>query len=344
MSGKRKKNMGCFSSIIYFFLLIIAFSFLITFAGGAFVVIGIVALAIFAIKGIIILCKKLLQLKNKKDNKEKMDSRVLTNQVKMDYLTENLPIESTKYYDYANSSYIDQKEEKSVEYEYNFRKENNFIYGEYDSYLFDAGKLIVETDKASIGMIQRAFRLGFNRSARIMDQLCKLGVVGEEIGTKPRRVLMNIYEFENLRNSFNGKLVDYPSTSFNYQENRIIERINMYNNKFDYMEGHDFEYFCAELLRKNNYDNVSVTQESGDQGIDVIAFKDGVKYGIQCKCYSSDIGNKAVQEAYSGARFYDCHVPVVLTNRYFTKSAIELAKKNGVLLWDRDKLNKMIEN
>ena len=113
---------------------------------------------------------------------------------------------------------------------------------------------------------------------------------------------------------------------------------------FDLMEGHEFEYFCAELLKNNGYENVNVTQGSGDQGIDIIAYKDGIKYGIQCKCYTSDIGNKAVQEVFAGKAFYECHVGVVLTNRFFTKSAIELAKKDGIILWDRNKLLELIEN
>lgn len=112
---------------------------------------------------------------------------------------------------------------------------------------------------------------------------------------------------------------------------------------YDAMEGHEFEYYCADLLKKNNYENVEVTKGSGDQGIDIIAYKDGIKYGIQCKCYSSDIGNKAVQEAYSGKDFYNCHVAAVLTNRFFTTSAKQLASKNNVLLWDRDRLNDFIK-
>jgi S-DNA-T family DNA segregation ATPase FtsK/SpoIIIE len=66
-----------------------------------------------------------------------------------------------------------------------------------DEYFTDAGKLIIEKDKASIGMLQRAFRVGFNRAARIMDQLCDAGVVGAEEGTKPRKVLMTMEEFDN---------------------------------------------------------------------------------------------------------------------------------------------------
>lgn len=65
-----------------------------------------------------------------------------------------------------------------------------------DAYFTDAGKLIIEKDKASIGMLQRVFKIGFNRAARIMDQLCEAGVVGEEEGTKPRKVLMSMEQFE----------------------------------------------------------------------------------------------------------------------------------------------------
>lgn len=66
-----------------------------------------------------------------------------------------------------------------------------------DAYFVDAGKFIIEKDKASIGMLQRAFKIGFNRAARIMDQLSDAGVVGPEEGTKPRKILMSQEEFEN---------------------------------------------------------------------------------------------------------------------------------------------------
>lgn len=67
---------------------------------------------------------------------------------------------------------------------------------ERDQYFVDAAKFIIEKDKASIGMLQRVFKIGFNRAARIMDQLCEAGVVGEEEGTKPRKVLMSQEQFE----------------------------------------------------------------------------------------------------------------------------------------------------
>lgn len=65
-----------------------------------------------------------------------------------------------------------------------------------DQYFIEAAKFIIEKDKASIGMLQRVFKIGFNRAARIMDQLCEAGVVGEEEGTKPRKVLMSMEQFE----------------------------------------------------------------------------------------------------------------------------------------------------
>lgn len=68
----------------------------------------------------------------------------------------------------------------------------------YDEYFVDAGKFIIDKEKASIGMLQRVFKIGFNRAARIMDQLAEAGVVGEEEGTKPRKVLMTMDEFEQF--------------------------------------------------------------------------------------------------------------------------------------------------
>lgn len=113
---------------------------------------------------------------------------------------------------------------------------------------------------------------------------------------------------------------------------------------YDTMEGHAFEYYCADLLRKDGFSNVEVTQGSGDQGIDILAEKGGIKYGIQCKCYSNNIGNSAVQQVFAGKTYYHCHVAAVLTNRYFTRSAKQLAEENQVLLWDRDELERLVRN
>ena len=69
---------------------------------------------------------------------------------------------------------------------------------ERDAYFADAARLLIDKDKGSIGMLQRYFKIGFNRAARIMDQLEEAGIVGPEEGTKPRRVLMGPEEFEQF--------------------------------------------------------------------------------------------------------------------------------------------------
>ena len=111
----------------------------------------------------------------------------------------------------------------------------------------------------------------------------------------------------------------------------------------DLMEGHDFEYYCAELLKQHGFQEVEVTRGSGDYGIDILAEKEGVTYAIQCKCYAAPVGVKAVQEAYAGRDYYDRMVGAVLTNQYFTQPAVEAAKKLKILLWDRGYLESMLE-
>lgn len=81
-------------------------------------------------------------------------------------------------------------------------EESKAFGGDRDQYFAEAGKFIIEKERASIGMLQRVYKIGFNRAARIMDQLAEAGVVGPEEGTKPRKVLMTMDEFnEYLRNN-----------------------------------------------------------------------------------------------------------------------------------------------
>lgn len=135
-------------------------------------------------------------------------------------------------------------------------------------------------------------------------------------------------------------LIKYTDGYLLYAENNaILSSVDRMSEN-----GIEFEHFTVELLSKNGFTKVKRTQSSGDYGIDVLAEKDSVTYAIQCKCYSKPVGNKAVQEAYSGKDFYRCMVAVVFTNNYFTKAAIETAKQNNVILWDRNKLIEFIQS
>lgn len=115
------------------------------------------------------------------------------------------------------------------------------------------------------------------------------------------------------------------------------------SGSYEEMEGHEFEYFCADLLEKRGFVEVEVTRGSGDYGVDILAEKDGVTYAIQCKRYENPVGVKAVQEVYAGRDYYDRMVGAVLTNQYFTTPAVEAAKKLKILLWDGGYLESMME-
>jgi hypothetical protein len=100
------------------------------------------------------------------------------------------------------------------------------------------------------------------------------------------------------------------------------------------LDGLEFEDICATVLKDKGFKKVRVTKASGDQGVDILANKDGKKYAVQCKLYSRPVGNKAVQEVYAGMSYYDCDAAIVMTNSTFTKSAIDLAESTGVELWE----------
>lgn len=123
----------------------------------------------------------------------------------------------------------------------------------------------------------------------------------------------------------------------------FVRRHGKRTNAIDEMEGHDFEYFCAELLKRRGFQEVTVTKGSGDYGVDILAEKDGITYAVQCKCHSEAVGIRAVQEIYAGRDYYDCMVGAVMTNQYFTAPAVNAARKLKILLWDRGYLDSMME-
>lgn len=100
------------------------------------------------------------------------------------------------------------------------------------------------------------------------------------------------------------------------------------------MNGIEFESYCSKLLQQNGFKNVRRTPASGDQGVDILAEKGGVRYAIQCKRYMTPVSNSAVQEVFAGRMLYGCDVAVVMTNSSFRQSAIELAMATNVQLWD----------
>lgn len=209
-----------------------------------------------------------------------------------------------------------------------------------DEMLPAAVDVILETNFASVPMIQRHLNLGYARAARIIDEMEEKGIVGPFRGSKPRQILITKAQWKKTMVNIEVNqetptiISSVPSTDFFYEKD-ILSCV-------DNMEGHEFESWCAELLRSNGFSDVQVTRGSGDQGVDILAKKDGIKYAIQCKCYCKDLGNRPVQEVNAGKAIYHCQIGVVMTNRYFTQGAKDAAEATGILLWDRDKLQRFV--
>ena len=111
----------------------------------------------------------------------------------------------------------------------------------------------------------------------------------------------------------------------------------------DSLDGYEFEDFLVQLFRNKGWE-VQATQKGRDQGADLFIESFGKKTVIQAKNYQGNVGNKAVQEVIAAKEFYNCNEGMVITNRYFTPSAKELAFRANIKLIDRDELQRYIDD
>lgn len=220
----------------------------------------------------------------------------------------------------------------------------------YDEMLPAFVEAVLEMESCSVSVLQSKFFLGYARTAKIVEEMHELGIIGNYNGTSPRYVLVNeddaIKKLQDIKSVHTLPEIDIDSIIKDEQEwvreQRGLSPVDNELYKIDFMEGHAFEYWCADRLKNAGFSNVRVTPGSNDMGVDILAEKDFIKYAIQCKCYSADLGNTPVQEVTAGKSFYNCHVGVVMTNRHFTKNAKDLALATGTLLWDRDFLKYLL--
>ena len=97
------------------------------------------------------------------------------------------------------------------------------------------------------------------------------------------------------------------------------------------MSGLDFEHYIAKLLKTQGYNNVRLTEEY-DYGVDIIAAKDGITWGIQVKCYSGLVKAETIRQVVTALRMYHCDRAMVITNSTFSRPAITLADSNDCVL------------
>ena len=121
--------------------------------------------------------------------------------------------------------------------------------------------------------------------------------------------------------------------SFKLKPRKHPSNISM--DDVDKMSGIEFEHFVADLLKKQGYTKVRLT-EKYDYGVDIIAFKDGLTWGVQVKRHSGLVKANAVRQVVTGLKIYNCDRAMVITNSYFSKVAIKLAKSNNCILINRD--------
>jgi restriction system protein len=117
---------------------------------------------------------------------------------------------------------------------------------------------------------------------------------------------------------------------------RLRRYINYKLSHVDTMTGLDFEKYVAKYLRKKGF-KTQLT-EKYDLGIDTVATKDGVRYGVQVKRHKGIVGANAVRQAVTALNIYDCDRAIIITNSYFSKTAIILARSNACFLVDRDSI------
>lgn len=118
------------------------------------------------------------------------------------------------------------------------------------------------------------------------------------------------------------------------------EGVKLSNAFHDGLSPIEYESYVSEVLAHLGW-QTRVTQASGDQGVDVVALKDGRKLVIQCKLYRHPVGNAAVQEVIAGREFEQADLAAVVTNSTFTKSAEQLAQAAGVLLLHHDEIDRL---
>ena len=98
-----------------------------------------------------------------------------------------------------------------------------------DEYFIEAARFVVETGRAAPGQLQRRYSIGFNRAERILEQLCKEGIVGEANGTRPREVLFTLTQFEHYLKNVNVQCKHYSSNVGNHAVQEVFSGKSIYN-------------------------------------------------------------------------------------------------------------------
>lgn len=222
--------------------------------------------------------------------------------VRMKSLVKKIKDERERYWDMERKSYLAQKNESLLEFN-------------------------VEIYKHVKILSRKRKSLQFNDDYGFLDSSAWEKEKERFLG---KLYLPTFWKFHNIEDA--SLLIDAEVD--NHQK---LESDSLAMTFSDSMSPYDYETFCSSIMSSKGW-NSRVTKGSGDQGVDVIATKNGVSVAIQCKMFNQPVGNAAVQEVFAGSGYYDADLCAVVTNNTYTTSARKLASKLNVMLIHHDDL------
>ncbi|MBD5400706.1 restriction endonuclease [bacterium] len=170
-----------------------------------------------------------------------------------------------------------------------------------------------------------------------------LGLLKKWLHVNISLYLDNVFSDRKVKTTKSGKMLSITDAFLKISKAFLAQKSN---NSAECTESHesplDYEKRIADLLQEIGF-NARTTKASGDQGVDVLADKNGVSFAIQCKLYTKPVGNKAVQEVSAGQKHYNTDYGVVVSNADFTKSARQLANTNNIILLHDTQMEKLLE-
>jgi restriction system protein len=138
-------------------------------------------------------------------------------------------------------------------------------------------------------------------------------------------------EHESAREAYERVRHDYDMVRADYEQAQTERRLRLLRRYSRDMKADDFELFIREVFEALGY-QTELKVRSGDQGVDIIAVRDRVRWAIQCKGYTGSLGNKPIQEVFTGARIHNCQRCLVITTSVFTSGGRAAAVSTGCIL------------
>lgn len=209
---------------------------------------------------------------------------------------------------------------------FNNLNENNIVYSELQNIIMSIGEYFINEEWQIIYIYCSIVKMYIDNIdiKELLNIYSKLDELSDIIKKRKKQKEIELERERYLNNDFRKEMQIK-------EDNYDFENIKT---------GVEFELYLKKIFTKIGY-RVETTKTTGDQGADLIIYKNKIKTVVQAKFYSNPVGNKAVQEVVGAIKFYNADKGMVVTNSVYTKSALELADANNIELIDGEKLNQL---